>query len=89
MRLRIICVDMHPIKHIRKNVFKVRQAEFAAIAGVTQATVSRWEAAKGGAAPTLDELARIRDEAARRRLRWADKMFFDRPDASKQEVKAA
>lgn len=79
MRMRIIYAIMSTIKHIRKNVFKVRQAEFAAIAGVTQATVSRWEAEKTGAAPTLDELARIRDEAVRRRIRWADKLFFDIP----------
>jgi len=67
---------MSPIKHIRKTVFRLSQAEFAAVAGVTQATISRWE--KGGS-PTLDEMQRIRAAAAARRIKWSDKLFFEAP----------
>lgn len=77
---------MSAIRHIRKQVFKVRQAEFAAIAGVTQATVSRWE--RGGA-PSLEEMQRIREAAAARRLRWQDKWFFEMPSPAPQPEQAA
>lgn len=76
---------MTPIRYIRTQVFKVRQAEFAAIAGVTQATVSRWE--RKGVAPSLDELSRIRDEAAERKILLRDKWFFE-PPALPQEAAA-
>lgn len=68
-----------PIQYIRKEVFKCRQAEFAAIAGVTQATVSRWE--RNGISPSLDEVARIRAAAVERRILLRDKWFFDPPPA--------
>jgi len=80
---------MRPIKNIRKNIFKVRQAEFATIAGVTQATISRWEADDNAAAPTLEDLARIREEASRRRLRWNDKLFFDAPPTPPEQRAAS
>ena len=67
---------MNAIKHIRKNVFGVSQMDFAAIAGVTQATVSRWE---GGVAPSLDEMQAIRRAAAERKIEWDDALFFDAP----------
>jgi len=66
---------MHAIKHIRKTLFKVTQAEMAVIAGTTQASVSRWE--KGQSDPSLDELARIRSEALRRQIDWDDRIFFE------------
>ncbi len=87
IRIRIICVRMRPIKHIRKHVFKVRQVDFAEIAGVTQATVSRWE--DGTLAPSLDELARIRAAAGERRLRWNDKLFFTTPASVHEQAAGA
>lgn len=75
---------MNAIRHIRKTVFGLNQAEFAEIAGVTQATVSRWE---NGVSPSLDEMRRIRAAASDRKVRWQDKWFFE-PVASKQETAA-
>ena len=68
---------MHPIEHIRKNVLGISQAALAGIAGVNQATVSRWEA--GEYEPNRDELARIRDEARARGIAWNDRWFFETP----------
>ncbi|WP_182565789.1 helix-turn-helix domain-containing protein [Rhizobium leguminosarum] len=67
---------MNALKHIRKNVFKVTQAEFSVLAGVTQATVSRWE---NGVAPSLDEMKAIRDAAEARKIKWNDRLFFETP----------
>ncbi len=78
IRLRIICVAMSAIRYIRREVFKVTQAEFAALAGVTQASVSRWEA---GVAPSLDEMQAIRRAAADRSIDWNDAWFFEAPTA--------
>ena len=76
---------MNALKHIRKNVFGLKQQEFAAIAGVQQSMVSRWE--NGHAAPTLEEMNRIRAAAAQRKLKakWNDRLFFAEP----QEATAA
>jgi len=49
---------MAPMIRIRKTVLGISQAEMAEIAGVSQGTVSKWEA--GGAEPDLAQLARIR-----------------------------
>lgn len=67
---------MNALLHIRKKVFGVTQQEFAAIAGVHQSMVSRWE--NGQAAPTLDEMNRIREAARQRKLKakWDDRLFF-------------
>ncbi|WP_168286498.1 helix-turn-helix domain-containing protein [Rhizobium laguerreae] len=67
---------MNALKHIRKNIFKVTQAEFSVIAGVTQATVSRWE---NGVAPSLDEMMAIRAAAEARKIKWNDRLFFETP----------
>ncbi|WP_210312663.1 helix-turn-helix domain-containing protein [Brucella intermedia] len=67
---------MNTLRHIRKNVFKLTQAEFSALAGVTQATISRWE---NGVAPSLDEMKAIRAAASDRKLRWDDAWFFEPP----------
>ncbi|TIN80733.1 helix-turn-helix transcriptional regulator [Mesorhizobium sp.] len=67
---------MSAIRHIRREVFKVTQAEFAVLAGVTQASVSRWEA---GGAPSLDEMQAIRKAAADRAIAWNDAWFFEAP----------
>lgn len=73
---------MHPIERIRREVFEMTQASFAEVAGVTQATVSRWE--RGEFEPSRDELSRIRDEARRKRLKWRDAWFFERPPEAAQ-----
>ena len=69
---------MNAIKCIRKNVFDATQQEFAAIAGVQQSTVSRWES---GVALTLDEMRRIRQAAFDRGIEWRDAWFFEAPAA--------
>lgn len=68
---------MTAIRNIRKTVFKLNQAEFAAIAGVAQATVSRWE---NGVSLSLDEMKAIRAAAIQRGIDWDDALFFDEPD---------
>jgi transcriptional regulator with XRE-family HTH domain len=67
---------MTAIRHIRKAVFNVNQAEFASIAGVAQATVSRWE---NGVSLSLDEMKLIREAAITRGLDWDDRWFFEPP----------
>lgn len=71
---------MNTILHIRKEVFAVRQQEFAAIAGVPQSRVSRWE--NGKSEPSLEEMARIRAAAKVRKLKrkWSDDLFFTAPE---------
>lgn len=69
---------MTAIRHIRKAIFKVNQAEFASIAGVAQATVSRWE---NGVSLSLDEMKSIREAAKSRGIDWDDSWFFDAPAA--------
>lgn len=67
---------MNAVRHIRKNVFRVTQSEFADLAGVGQASVSRWES---GVAPSLDEMQSIRLAAAERGIEWEDSLFFEAP----------
>lgn len=69
---------MVPIEYIRKKIFKLNQTEFAAIAGVTQATVSRWKA--GDFKPGQEEMERIRAEAFARDIAWDDRWFFAVPE---------
>jgi DNA-binding transcriptional regulator YiaG len=69
------------IHHIRKNIFGVTQQDFAAIAGVQQSMVSRWE--NNEASPTLAEINRIRQAAAdgrKLKRRWDDRLFFKSPE---------
>ncbi|TPJ75804.1 helix-turn-helix transcriptional regulator [Mesorhizobium sp. B2-6-3] len=70
---------MSAIRHIRLEVFGVTQADFAVLAGVTQATVSRWEA---GVAPSLDDMRAIRGAAIQRGIQWNDAWFFEIPTAA-------
>jgi transcriptional regulator with XRE-family HTH domain len=70
---------MTPIRHIRKHVFNLTQAQFAAVIGVGQASVSRWEDEENTAEPTRAELRAIRDAAVARKLPWDDSWFFDAP----------
>lgn len=72
---------MNPMIHIRKTVLKMSQRELAAVSGVTQTTVSRWEA--GSLEPSREEMARIRDEARKRRVRWNDRWFFEAPEQAR------
>lgn len=71
-------VGMSTLEHIRKTVLGITQVEFAAIAGVTQGTVSRWENGEGS--PTLAEMARVRDEARARGIDWKDDWLFEQPN---------
>ncbi len=65
------------MEYIRKHILKLTQAEFAAIANVTQATVSRWES--GEFEPSLGELMLIRAAAAERGGALSDSAFFEVP----------
>lgn len=76
---------MNAIRHIRKNIFRVTQQEFAAIAGVQQPSISRWE---NGVAPTLSEMQAIRDAAKSRGIDWNDAWFFEAP-VTEAEASAA
>jgi len=77
---------MNPIRYIRKKVFQETQAGFAALAGVSQAAVSRWES---GIAPTADDLQRIRAAAVERGIDWNDTWFFEVPGAAAESADAA
>jgi predicted transcriptional regulator len=68
---------MKPIENIRRNIFGITQSAFAAIAEVSQATVSRWES--GEIEPTLDQISRIRNAAIRAGKQWRDDLLFDPP----------
>lgn len=70
---------MNPILHVRKSVLGLSQAELGAIAGVSQGTVSKWEAGEGS--PSRDELARIRSAAIEKGIAWEDRWFFEAPSA--------
>jgi transcriptional regulator with XRE-family HTH domain len=67
---------MNAVRNIRKSVFKLSQAQFAAVACVSQPTVSRWEK---GSEPSRDDMERIRSAALDRGLGWDDKWFFETP----------
>ena len=66
---------MSALRFIRKDILDLSQAELAAVAEVSQGTVSKWEA--GELAPSLDEMSRIRGSAIARGIAWDDKWFFD------------
>jgi DNA-binding transcriptional regulator YiaG len=68
--------DMSTIRHIRKHVFQMNQADFAARIGVMQSTVSRWE---NGTEPDRADLMNIRAAAASAGLPWDDAWLFDTP----------
>lgn len=77
---------MNNVRRIRTTLFRVSQAEFGAIAGVTQATVSRWEA--GRLAPSLNELDRIRTTAKERGVQLEADDFFVAPMHSRAMAEA-
>jgi transcriptional regulator with XRE-family HTH domain len=67
---------MNAMRHIRVSVFGLTQAEFAKLADVGQATVSRWE---NGVSPSLEEMQAIRSAAFARGINWDDRLFFEPP----------
>lgn len=69
--------NMNAVEHIRTQVFKLKQGPFAEVAGVSQATVSRWE--KQGKEPSREKLDNIRKAAIERGLQWSDSFFFEKP----------
>lgn len=72
---------MNAVLHLRKQVLGINQSALAAIAGATQATVSRWET--GELSPDLNQLSAIREEVKRRGLEWDDAWFFETPIAER------
>ena len=70
---------MNPILRIRKVRLGWSQAKFGSIAGVSQGTVSKWEAGEGS--PSRDELERIRAAALDEGIAWEDGWLFDAPVA--------
>ena len=75
MRSCIMHYSMKPMEYIRREVFKVSQTEMAAIAAVSQATVSRWES--GELEPDRSSMEQIRQVARDRAIPWNDKWFFE------------
>jgi len=71
---------VNQLKHIRVAVLDMTQAAFAALVGVSQPTVSRWEQGEGS--PTLDQLKFIRDEILSRRIPWRDAWLFGSAQSS-------
>lgn len=69
--------SMNAVRHIRENIFKLTQAPFAAIANVSQATVSRWET--GELEPNRDNIERIHSAALERGLSLDYESFFKAP----------
>ena len=66
---------MRALRRIRQEVFELTLAQMAEIAGVSQATLSKWE---NGIHPAdFEAVARIRDEATCRGLTWDDAWLFE------------
>ncbi|MCV0352812.1 MAG: helix-turn-helix domain-containing protein [Nitratireductor sp.] len=74
---------MNAIRYIRKEIFDATQVEFAALIGVTQASVSRWER---DVSPSLDDMRKIRLAAAERGIDWDDGWFFQSLEKSTSEA---
>jgi predicted transcriptional regulator len=70
---------MNSLRHIRKTILGISQAEMAEVADVSQGTVSKWE--RGELCPSHGELTRIREEAIRRGVSWNDSWFFEKPES--------
>jgi transcriptional regulator with XRE-family HTH domain len=70
-------MHMNAVEYIRRKIFKLEQAPFARIAGVSQPTVSRWEHSEfENSEPSRKAMDLIRTEAAARGLPWSDSWFF-------------
>lgn len=70
---------MNPVLRLRKKRLGWSQAKFGSVAGVSQGTVSKWEAGEGS--PSRDELARIREAALEEGIDWQDSWVFEAPPA--------
>ena len=78
MRMRIYSSPMTPLQHIRKKVFHLAQAEFAAVLQVNQSTISRWE--RGESEPSRQEMLAIRSLAESQGIEWDDQWFWQVPE---------
>jgi transcriptional regulator with XRE-family HTH domain len=77
---------MNPIRFIRTRIFRLNQAEFGRMAGLSQPAVSRIE--NGEQSPSLEDVARIRAEAKRQALSWDDAWLFGSiPNEASQAVR--
>ena len=70
---------MNRLRVIRKTIFQVPQKDMAALIGCAQSTLSRWE--RNERQPALDDMARIREAAAEKNIKWDDRWFFEDPPA--------
>jgi transcriptional regulator with XRE-family HTH domain len=79
---------MSALRRIRQEVFGLTLTEMAAIAGVAQSTISKWE--NGIHRPDFQAMARIRSAALERQLAWDDAWLFDAaPSPQARTVDAA
>ena len=76
---------MNPVHHIRKNVLAMTQEQLASALGVTQASVSRWEAL--GTFPAEHQM-HIRTLAGGV-PGWSDTLFFEAPEAGSDSANSA
>jgi len=76
---------MGPVHHIRKNVLAMTQEQLASTLGVTQASVSRWEAI--GTFPAEHQM-QIRTLAGGV-PGWSDSLFFEAPEAGPDTTNTA
>ena len=86
---------------LRVHVFRQTQRQFAAMAGVAQGTVSKWELPSDNplhSEPSLGELRRIRSEGIKRKragkrqkhfLPWRDDWLFMNPQQTLKEAQRA
>ena len=68
---------MNPVHHIRKNVLAMTQEQLASALGVTQASVSRWEALGMFPAEHQKQIRTLAGGFAG----WTDALFFEAPKA--------
>jgi DNA-binding transcriptional regulator YiaG len=76
--------SMNSVRHIRDNIFGLSQVAFAEIAGVSQATVSRWE--NGELEPNRDDMERIHSAARDRGLALDYETFFVAPPVQRESA---
>ena len=73
----------HPIRYVRRNVFKATQQELADLGGVSRSRISRYEMA--GEDPPYLFLQRLRKAAMELGLPWDSDWLFASP-ASEPDV---
>jgi transcriptional regulator with XRE-family HTH domain len=74
------------MKQVRQ-LLNLPQNQIAIIAGVSQATVCRWE--QGQWEPNRDELERIRNYALKHGYKWEDAFFFPNDETPKSSTDGA